>query len=203
MTAIISALVAVLVSIVLHELMHAFVAYKLGDDTAKADGRLTLNPLAHIDPVTTVALPVLLVALGLPPFGAAKPVMINPARLKWGEWGSALVAVAGPLTNLALAALASLILHISFAQAPDVVVTALVTFIMVNLGFFVFNMIPFPPLDGSRVLYALAPDGVRKVMQSIEAMGFIAIIIFMFLFYTFLLEPFRLIMNGLLGFFLG
>src|SRR5664279_3001065 len=99
-TVIIAALVAVLVSIVLHELMHAFVAFKLGDTTAKDQGRLTLNPLAHIDPLTTVALPVFLVAIGLPPFGAAKPVNINPYRLKGQEWGAALVAVAGPLTNL-------------------------------------------------------------------------------------------------------
>src|SRR5258708_18997215 len=96
---------SVLISMTLHEAMHAFVSYWLGDDTAKEQGRLTFNPLAHIDPFMTVLLPVLLMALHAPPFGAAKPVPFNPYRLKFKEYGSALVASSGPLTNLALAIL--------------------------------------------------------------------------------------------------
>jgi Zn-dependent protease len=201
-TTVIIALVSVLVSMVLHELMHAFIAYRLGDTTAKEDGRLTLNPLAHIDPITTVALPVLLIAAGLPPFGAAKPVMINPDRLKGGEWGSALVAVAGPLTNLLLAILAGLGLRFFGVDMADWLVNALIVFITINIGFFIFNMIPFPPLDGSRVLYAIAPDGVRRVMQTVESLGFIAIIIFMVLFYTVLSGPFQTFMQWFLSNFL-
>src|SRR5690348_9215495 len=99
----ITVFVTILISMTAHEAMHAYVAHALGDTTAKEEGRLTLNPLAHIDIVMTVILPVVLIALGMPPIFAAKPVPIDPFRLRHREYGAALVAVAGPLTNLALA----------------------------------------------------------------------------------------------------
>lgn len=180
----------ILVSMTLHEAMHAFVGYWLGDDTAKVHGRLTFNPLAHIDPFTTVLLPLLLVMSGLPPFGAAKPVPFNPYNLRWREYGAALVGAAGPLTNLLLAVFASGILNLFNPDPASFGGQILGLFIIVNLSFFLFNMIPFPPLDGSRVLYAIAPDGVRRVMETIERMGFMAIIFFFVLFYAFLATPF-------------
>jgi Zn-dependent protease len=181
---------SILLSMTLHEAMHAFVSHWLGDDTAKLEGRLTLNPLSHIDPITTVLLPLMLAAIGAPPFGAAKPVPFNPNRVKYGEWGAALVGIAGPLTNLILAVIAGLIIRTIAPDASGLLFNILLTFLIVNISFFVFNMIPFPPLDGSRVLYAIAPDSVRTVMERIEAMGFMAIIFFMLLFYTLLSDPF-------------
>lgn len=159
----------ILVSMTLHEAMHAFMGYFLGDDTAKAQGRLTLNPLKHIDPIMTIALPVMLAIMGAPIFGGAKPVPFNPNRVRYGEWGAALVALAGPLTNFILAFLFFGVYALSGGQG--VVADISVIAVMVNLGFFVFNMLPIPPLDGSRVLYALAPEGVRRVMEQIEQYG--------------------------------
>lgn len=172
------------VSVTLHEYMHGFVAYKLGDNTAKFSGRLTLNPIAHIDPFATVLLPVMLALLSLPPFGAAKPVPFNPSNLRNGETGLVMVALAGPLTNLVLAAVGGFlfqVLPVSFFTSQ-----ILPLFIILNLAFFVFNMIPFPPLDGSRLLYVLSPEPVRRFMQSIEQAGLIGIALFIFIGYRFL-----------------
>lgn len=196
-------LISILVSMTLHEAMHAFVGYWLGDDTAKHQGRLTLNPLAHIDLFTTVLMPLFLVMLGAPPFGAAKPVPFNPYRIKWGEAGAALVGVAGPLTNLALALFSGGLLRVFGSQMPPSILTPVAIFTLVNLSFFIFNMIPFPPLDGSRLLYALAPDFVRKGMEQIEAMGFASIIFFFVIFYAFLSEPFVRLLTLLFGLFSG
>ncbi|HEX7633242.1 MAG TPA: site-2 protease family protein, partial [Candidatus Saccharimonadales bacterium] len=102
-------LVSIIISLSIHEAMHGFVAHWLGDDTAHAMGRLTLNPLKHIDVTTTVLLPMVLLIAGLPPFFAAKPVPFNPDRVKWDEYGAALVGISGPLTNLLLAGLGALL----------------------------------------------------------------------------------------------
>lgn len=175
----------ILVSMTLHEVMHGFVAYWLGDDTAKLQGRLTLNPIKHIDPFLTIVLPIMLFFIpGAPIFGGAKPVPFNPARVRHGEWGAALVAIAGPLTNLVIAFVifgTATILGYNFAGAlysgsvGNVLELILTYGVIVNLGFFVFNMIPLPPLDGSRVLYAFAPDSVRRVMEIIEQYGLILV----------------------------
>lgn len=166
----------ILVSMTLHEAMHGFMAYYLGDDTAKLQGRLTLNPIKHIDPFMTILLPILLAISGGPIFGGAKPVPFNPARVKYDEFGAALVALAGPLTNLVLAFIgygALVLLGVADSTLSSVSIAGLVAyiFVTVNLGFFAFNMLPIPPLDGSRVLYALAPDFVRRGMEVIENYG--------------------------------
>jgi Zn-dependent protease len=166
---------AILVSMTLHEAMHGFIAYWLGDDTAKHQGRLTLNPIKHIDPILTVALPLLLALSGGPIFGGAKPVPFNPTRLRYGEWGVALVALAGPLTNLFIA-------FLSFGVASligddNTFTRVLIVSAQVNLGFFAFNILPLPPLDGSRVLYALAPDFVRRGMEEIERFGILVVFV--------------------------
>lgn len=168
----------ILVSMTLHEAMHGFVSYWLGDDTAKLQGRLTLNPLKHIDPFLTILLPIMLAIIGAPIFGGAKPVPFNPDRVKGDEWGVAAVAIAGPLTNLFIAfvlfgigtVLGYNVAHFSYTSVTEMIFAYGV---FVNLGFFVFNMIPFPPLDGSRVLYALAPEFVRRGMEYIEQYGLV------------------------------
>lgn len=193
----------ILISMTLHEAMHAYVSYWLGDDTAKVQGRLTLNPIAHIDPVMTLALPLVMTLAGLPPFGAAKPVPFNPFRLKYGEYGAALVGAAGPLTNLVLAIAAALVIRLFGAGLDLFVVQILGFFLLVNASFFLFNIIPFPPLDGSRVLYAIAPEPVQKVMERIEAMGPIAILLFFVLFSTLLAEPFSRLLFALISALLG
>lgn len=213
-TLIIVVLVSVLLSMTVHEAMHAFAGYALGDTTAKDEGRLTLNPIKHIDPITTVALPVFLALLGVitgsfvPIFGAAKPVPFTPENLKWGDFGAAAVALAGPFTNLVLAAIGGLIIQLLGVDVLNVVgtslaATVLLYFVLVNIGFFVFNMIPFPPLDGSRFLYAVAPEPVRGVMRAIESLGFMAIVIFIFFFFTFLQKPFALAIGAVLEFLTG
>ncbi len=197
---IVIALASVLVSLTIHEAMHAFTSYWLGDNTAKHEGRLTFNPLAHIDLLTTIALPVFLAIIGAPIFGAAKPVPFNPERLRGGDFGAAAVALAGPLSNLILAALAGVGIMLG---ASGLWQTVLLLFMQVNVGFFIFNMIPFPPLDGSRLLYAVAPEPVRGVMRSIESLGFVAILVFIFIFYSFLSRPFSVVMINVMNFLTG
>lgn len=175
-------LIVILMSMTLHEAMHAYTGFWLGDDTAKLHGRLTLNPLSHIDPFMTVLLPILLLLAGAPPFGAAKPVPFSPDRVKYDEFGAALVGVAGPLTNLVLAFLGFLVLHFGNIALGGIVGVFLFLFISVNLAFFVFNMLPIPPLDGSRALYAIAPDGVRRFMEMMEQYGIFVVFAIILLF---------------------
>lgn len=175
-------LVVVLISMTLHEAMHAYVGYWLGDDTAKLHGRLTFNPLAHIDPFATVLLPLLLAAIGAPPFGAAKPVPFNPHAVRYGEFGAALVGLAGPFTNFVLAFIGFVVFQLSGLAPTDPVGLFLQTFVLVNLGFFVFNMIPLPPLDGSRALYAVAPRPVQAGMEGLEQYGIFIVFAIVLLF---------------------
>ena len=181
-TIVITTLLVILVSMTIHEAMHAFMGYFLGDQTAKAEGRLSLNPIRHINPFLTILLPLVLLMLGAPVFGGAKPVPFNPHKVRFGEWGVALVAIVGPLTNLVLAFTffgigVSLGFVDKFGFSPSLIGVMLQTFVFVNLGFFAFNMIPIPPLDGSRVLYALAPDFVRGFMRQVEQYGLVIIMV--------------------------
>lgn len=185
-------LAVILISMTLHEVMHGYVAYWLGDDTAKHQGRLTFNPLKHIDPFMTIILPVLLAISGLPIFGGAKPVPFNPLLVRGGEWGAALVALAGPLTNLVIAFVSFGFWVIIGMPSPVELSGQIFQYlVMVNLGFFVFNMIPIPPLDGSRVIYALAPEFVRRGMEMIERFG---------IFFVFVIV---LLASSILGTFMG
>ena len=183
-------LIIVIIAFTVHEFSHAWAGHMLGDVTAKQHGRLTLNPVAHIDPYSTLLLPVALILLGSPVvFGAAKPVPFNPYAVRYGKWGAALVAVAGPASNLLMAIFVGL--YLRFVPLSGVTGRFLLQFVFVNLAFFVFNMIPIPPLDGSRVLYAAAPSGMRDVMDQIENYGLIVIFAFLFISYSFL-SPFIL-----------
>ena len=171
------AFVIVLVSMVFHELAHGLVAYWLGDDTAKSEGRLTLNPTKHLDPFLSILLPLMMFISGGPVFGGAKPVPVNSRNLKHGVWGMALVAIAGPLTNFVLALVGFLIGYYTgaFMTGAGIWGEILADVVTINLGFGVFNLIPIPPLDGSRILYAIAPDGVRNVMAQMERWGILVV----------------------------
>ncbi len=173
-------IVILLFSTVLHELAHGWTAYKLGDDTAKTNGRLSLNPLKHIDPMMSVIVPVLLFLMGGPIFGGAKPVPIDTRKVKGGEWGFALVAIAGPLTNIILSLLFFL-LWFWTGQNMGIWGSVLINGMYINMGFALFNIIPIPPLDGSRVLYALAPDSARKILRNLEPYGLIVVYVVVFL----------------------
>ena len=175
----------VLISVILHELSHGVVAYWLGDHTAKDAGRLTFDPIKHIDPYMSILVPVILYILKAPVFGGAKPVPVNYHNLKWREWGMALVAVAGPFTNFLLAFVFFLIGHFSgllYGSGGELWQFIFVEFIYINLGFMIFNLIPIPPLDGSRILYAIAPDGFRQVLTNIERYGIIIVYMMIFFF---------------------
>ena len=201
-----------LFSMILHELMHGVVALKLGDDTAKYSGRLSLNPLKHIDPVMTIMVPILLALMGGPIFGGAKPVPINKYKLKYREWGFALVAIAGPLTNFILALVFFLVGYWAGAfqiQNGEVYYSAdsfwsmfAMLGVSINLGFMLFNIIPIPPLDGSRVLYAIAPEGgVRTFMEQIERYGLFVVYFCLLFFGTALSFYMSGAMNAILRFF--
>lgn len=195
----------ILFSITIHEATHAFTSHLLGDDTAMRMGRVTLNPLKHIDPFSTVLLPLLLVLSNLPPFAAAKPVPFNPSRVRGAEFGAALVGISGPLSNLAIALIFGAWLRFLFLVGYDAgVVTQIVALLVqLNLALFVFNMIPWPPLDGSRLLYAFAPDSIRRIMEQIEAFGLMGIAFFIFFMFQFLSVPVTRAVISLFDFIVG
>ena len=172
---IIIALIAISVSVILHEVAHGYVAQYLGDTTAKEQGRLTLNPAAHIDPVFTLGLPILLAILQQPILGAAKPVPVEPGKLRGQEFGMALVAVMGPMTNLALAIIGGIIYGF-VTVSSNLWDTWWQYFIQINIGFFIFNLLPIPPLDGSRVLYAFSPEPLQRLLERLESFGLIIIL---------------------------
>ncbi|HDZ76579.1 MAG TPA: site-2 protease family protein [Candidatus Omnitrophica bacterium] len=159
------------VAVVIHEFAHGWCAYKLGDPTAKYAGRLTLNPLAHIDPFGTIVLPLMLIMMRSPfIFGWAKPVPINFRNL--GNRGNiALVGLAGPLANFAMAFLGSLLIKANIFNNTGLYILQL--FVTLNLVLAVFNLFPLPPLDGSRILLGILPQGLIKYFVAIERYGFI------------------------------
>ena len=172
--------VAVIIfSAIIHEYSHGWMADQLGDPTARYAGRLTLNPLAHIDWFGSVLLPLLLIPTGLL-FAYAKPVPYNPYNLKKGKWGPTYVAIAGPISNFFLALVFGTIIRFM----PVSAITPFFGIIVyANILLAVFNLLPIPPLDGSKVLFALLPPSATQLRIALERYGFIILIIFVFFFF--------------------
>ncbi len=180
-------LVVLLFSAILHEIAHGFSAKLQGDNTAEAAGRLTLNPLPHLDPFGSIILPLLLALpafFGAPVFiiGWAKPVPYNPNNLRNKKWGPALVALAGPLTNIFIALFFGLMLRsvFLFSALPASFGVFLAVIVWINLLLAVFNLLPFPPLDGSKLLFAFFPYAWSNARIWLERNGFILLLIFIF-----------------------
>jgi len=184
-------------SVVLHELAHAWTAYKLGDPTAWLEGRITLNPLAHLDTIGSVVLPLLLVLTGSPfIIGWAKPVPFNPHHFSNPRWGGALVAVMGPVTNLLIAAIAAGIV-ILIGPVASVVSAIMHAIILTNIALAVFNLIPIPPLDGHHILFAIIPDSFAHIKYQLQKYSLVLVLILV-VFGWRLIEPVVLWMYQLL-----
>ncbi len=167
-------IVILLFSVIIHEYAHGYTADKLGDPTPRASGRLTLNPIAHIDPFGTILLPMLIffTTRGAFLFGYAKPVPINPYHFKNPRRDTFLVSISGPLANILIALILTLILHLKIFVSE-----ILIMGIIINLILAIFNLIPIPPLDGSRVVACLLPKHIANLYLKIEPYGFLIIVL--------------------------
>lgn len=180
--------IAILIfSVVVHEVSHGYAAYLLGDSTAKYEGRLTLNPLKHLDFFGSIFLPLLLFISGSGfLIGWAKPVPYNPFNLRNRRWGEAIVAVAGPLSNVAVAVVFGLLLRfgVSMGVAESVEVLKITSFIVfINLLLAVFNLVPIPPLDGSKILFSVFKMDSSPIRVFLERFGILFVLFFIFFFW--------------------
>jgi len=210
MTVAILSLIILIISIIVHEVAHGYAANSLGDPTARLAGRLTLNPLPHIDLMGSIVIPVLLIFTSSPiMFGWAKPVPYNPYNLKDQRFGEALVALAGSGTNLLLALIFGLMVRFAPLIGLDhTAVSLAATIAFVNLFLGLFNLIPFPPLDGFTALRAALPwhlaSGLTRIESQIRNGGALSLILFLFVFsyifagpfFNFVLWVFELIVGG-------
>ncbi|MCK5044918.1 site-2 protease family protein [Candidatus Parcubacteria bacterium] len=172
-------LIILLFSVIIHEVAHGSVAEQLGDPTAKYAGRLTLNPLKHLDPFGSVILPLILFLLQSPfLIGWAKPVPVNPYNFKDQKWGGLKVAIAGPMANLTLALFFGLLLR--FIELPTAIFGLFSIIVILNFLLAIFNLIPIPPLDGSHILFAFLPDSMENVKMFLRQYGFFILLLFIF-----------------------
>lgn len=174
-------IIVLVASAIVHEYMHGWMAYRLGDSTAKDAGRLSFNPLVHLEFFGSFFLPLVMVITNMPfVFGWAKPVPYNPYNLNDKKYGDAKVALAGPLGNLVIALFFGLFLR--FSPVVNITFTGLISLIVyINLVLMIFNLVPLPPLDGSKILAAFLPDNIKAKYLNMERFGFILVILFVML----------------------
>lgn len=185
----------------MHEAAHAFVANRLGDPTAKLLGRMSLNPVNHIDPIGTVLLPLVLLILGAPVFGWAKPTPVNPFNFRNPRRDTALVAGAGPLSNFLLAAVLSLIFRV--VPMTNLLSTFLLDFIVINLLLGVFNLLPLPPLDGFKILVGVLPREIAAQVSAIESYGTVLLLLVLLILLPILSPIIFFVLNFLLKILVG
>ncbi len=181
---------ALIMSVVVHEVSHGYIADILGDPTARFSGRLTLNPLKHLDPIGSFLIPTLSYFSAGFLFGWAKPVPYNPYNLKNQRWGELMVAAAGPLSNFLIAIVFGLIIRFSsnFGIESTAFLSLSTSIVFLNIILGVFNLVPIPPLDGSKVLFSLLPAKFGYIQENLERYWPIALIIFIFFLWQFI-EP--------------
>lgn len=200
--------VVIILSIIFHEVAHGYVANWLGDPTARLAGRLTLNPLPHIDPVGSVLVPAIL-ALSSSPFliGWAKPVPYNPYNLRHGKWGEALVAFAGPATNILIAVIAAVLVRTLYPVLDPLLVQVAVYTIISNVALAVINLIPIPPIDGSKIVRALLPPraalAYARLEQATYALGPFGLIAVLLLIVYVFDDALGGLISGVVGLLLG
>src|SRR3989344_2375252 len=206
---VIATIAVLIISIILHEMAHGFAADRLGDPTARLQGRLSPNPLVHIDPLGSVVVPALLFLsnAGLM-FGWAKPVPYNPYNLSDQKWGEAKVAAAGPVTNVALALLFALLIRFAAPLGLPMAFTDIAAYVVyINLLLAFFNLIPIPPLDGSKIIQPFLPLraqlGYRNFVHSFERWGLIGTFLFIFIFINFFWGPFSVVVSSVFTVFTG
>ncbi len=181
--------IAILImSVVIHEISHGFMAEYFGDKTARMAGRLTLNPIKHLDPIGSILLPALLVFSGSHfLIGWAKPVPYNPNNLTNKKWGTIAVAAAGVLANLLIALIFGILIRLAPSfNLPLSFYNITIEIVMVNIGLAIFNLVPIPPLDGSKILFNLLPDSMYSIVQLLEQYSLIFLVIFIFFFSNYL-----------------
>jgi Zn-dependent protease len=188
-----------IISVIVHEISHGYMAEYLGDPTARLKGRLTLNPVPHIDPLGSIIVPGLLALLpGSLIFGWAKPVPYNPHNLN-SRYGNALVAAAGPASNFFIAGVAAIVFRLTPMAAAGAAGTFVLAVILINVVLAVFNLVPIPPLDGSKILFDFLPARLNYIREALEQYGFVILVFFIF----FAIEIISPIIFGLFRLFAG
>ncbi len=184
-------IIILIFSVVIHEVAHGYAALWMGDVTAKYADRLNLNPIKHLDPVGSVVLPILMALSGTGfIIGWAKPVPYNPYNLRNKRWGELIVAAAGPISNISIAVLLSVVIRLnSFIHLPSPFIFIIGMAIIINLALAIFNLIPIPPLDGSKILFNLFPIKTLKMRTILEQYPFVFLIAFVIFFSKFLVYP--------------
>ena len=179
----ISSIIVLLMSVVVHEVSHGYAALAFGDHTAEVAGRLTLNPLKHIDPIGSILVPGILILSGAPfPFGWARPVPYNERNLSNQRWGTLFVASAGVIANFAIAIVFGIIFRLGVGSgiANEGFIYIVSIIILANIGLGIFNLMPVPPLDGSKILFSILPPQFRGVRNFLESYGLFLVLILMF-----------------------
>lgn len=194
-------IIVLIYSVMAHEVAHGAVADKLGDPTARLSNRLNFNPLNHIDPMGSVILPLVLyfISSGTFVFGWAKPVPYNPYNLKNPEKSAGLIAAAGPITNISIAIVFGLFLRFFDASLSSVVQYLIASIVYLNIVLAVFNFVPLPPLDGSKVLFAFLPRRFNNLKIFLESQGMIILLFFMFFGYKLISPIIQLLFNIIVG----